>query len=105
MLLQDFKEWIDELENVTGISIGKEGFKVIHPKSGSKSLIPLETVESLDESKLSDVEEYLRGERDESVLRHMTRVVGYYSLVENWNPSKIGELKDRHKGDYVLATA
>lgn len=33
-------------------------------------------------------------------LKHYTRIVGYYSGVRNWNKSKLGELKDRHKGDY-----
>ena len=28
----------------------------------------------------------------------MTRIVGYYSRVTNWNPSKLGELKDRQAG-------
>lgn len=32
----------------------------------------------------------------------ITRIVGYFSRVSNWNKSKIGELKDRHKGDYSL---
>ena len=35
-------------------------------------------------------------------VEHMTRVVGYYSRVHNWNPSKLGELKDRQKGSYVV---
>ncbi|MEW6355063.1 MAG: anaerobic ribonucleoside-triphosphate reductase [Planctomycetota bacterium] len=30
----------------------------------------------------------------------ITRIVGYFSRVNNWNKSKIGELKDRHRGDY-----
>lgn len=33
----------------------------------------------------------------------MSRVVGYYSIIENWNGSKQAELKDRQKGDYKLA--
>jgi len=33
----------------------------------------------------------------------MTRIVGYFSRVTNWNKSKIGELKDRHRGDYSAA--
>ena len=33
---------------------------------------------------------------------HMTRVVGYYSRVQNWNESKVGELQDRHSGDYKV---
>jgi len=30
----------------------------------------------------------------------ISRVVGYYSRIDNWNRSKIGELKDRQRGDY-----
>jgi len=33
-------------------------------------------------------------------ISHITRIVGYYSRIENWNKSKIGELKDRQKGKY-----
>lgn len=32
----------------------------------------------------------------------VTRIVGYYSRVNNWNKSKIGELQDRHKGKYSV---
>ncbi len=32
----------------------------------------------------------------------ITRIVGYYSRVNNWNLSKIGELKDRRKGNYLV---
>jgi len=33
----------------------------------------------------------------------ITRIVGYYSRVNNWNKSKLGELKDRHRGNYSVA--
>ncbi len=33
----------------------------------------------------------------------VTRIVGYYSRINNWNLSKLGELKDRHKGDYSVS--
>ena len=33
----------------------------------------------------------------------ITRIVGYFSRISNWNKSKLGELKDRHKGDYSVA--
>ncbi|PIV57230.1 hypothetical protein COY52_11000 [Candidatus Desantisbacteria bacterium CG_4_10_14_0_8_um_filter_48_22] len=33
---------------------------------------------------------------------HVTRIVGYYSKIENWNKSKRGELNDRHKGNYQV---
>ena len=32
----------------------------------------------------------------------MTRIVGYFSRMDNWNKSKIGELKDRQRGQYGL---
>lgn len=33
-------------------------------------------------------------------LYGVTRIVGYYSRISNWNKSKIGELADRHRGNY-----
>ena len=42
------------------------------------------------------------GEKDIAPLYHVTRVCGYFSRVENFNPSKIGELKDRRKGNYAI---
>jgi len=30
----------------------------------------------------------------------LSRVVGYYSKINNWNPSKKAEFKDRQKGTY-----
>ena len=35
-------------------------------------------------------------------LNGVTRIVGYYSRVSNWNKSKIGELHDRHMGTYSV---
>lgn len=36
------------------------------------------------------------------VLEGVTRIVGYYSRVNNWNKSKVGELRDRANGSYGL---
>ena len=33
----------------------------------------------------------------------LTRIVGYFSRVNNWNKSKVGELKDRRAGNYSVA--
>lgn len=30
----------------------------------------------------------------------MSRVVGYYSIIENWNKGKIAEFVDRQNGNY-----
>jgi ribonucleoside-triphosphate reductase len=32
----------------------------------------------------------------------ISRVVGYYSKINNWNKSKTAEFRDRQKGDYKL---
>jgi Zn finger protein HypA/HybF involved in hydrogenase expression len=40
------------------------------------------------------------GDRHDIVLDGVTRIVGYYSRVKNWNKSKIGELRDRQSGQY-----
>ena len=32
----------------------------------------------------------------------MTRIVGYFSRISNWNKSKLGELKDRRRGKYSV---
>lgn len=34
-----------------------------------------------------------------------SRIVGYFSDISNWSKSKIGELQDRHKGDYQVEEA
>ncbi len=34
----------------------------------------------------------------------MTRIVGYFSRVNNWNKSKLGELKDRQEGNYKIGS-
>jgi len=32
----------------------------------------------------------------------VSRVVGYYSKIENWNPGKKAEFNDRQKGKYEV---
>lgn len=39
---------------------------------------------------------------EDRVISKMTRVVGYFSKTHNWNESKLGELADRHAGDYAI---
>ena len=40
------------------------------------------------------------GTGGERPLQGVTRIVGYYSRIDNWNKSKISELQARHKGRY-----
>lgn len=47
----------------------------------------------------------MRGDRQSIVLEGVTRIVGYYSRVNNWNKSKIGELRDRGDGRYGVSNS
>ena len=38
-------------------------------------------------------------------MSHYSRIVGYYSNMRNWNPSKKAEARDRAKGNYDVAEA
>ncbi len=67
---------------------------------------------SIDEiaQKVTDVDkaqEFLKvilNDRASIVLNGITRIVGYYSRVNNWNKSKVGELRDRANGRYGLTS-
>jgi hypothetical protein len=105
MHMEEFYERIEAHSDLEGVGIRQCGEKqpeaiVRHVASGLLTSIPVAVVETADWKMLEDV---LIGRRESQVLQHMTRVVGYFSRVENWNKSKIGELKDRHKGDYAIA--
>jgi hypothetical protein len=52
--------------------------------------------------KWSEIEDVLLGRRSPRILTFLARIVGYYSQVQNWNRSKLAELRDRHRGDYVI---
>jgi hypothetical protein len=59
--------------------------------------IPVSKLECLDWPTLRAI---LMGDREPVVIDHMTRVVGYLARVANFNQSKVGELKDRIRGNY-----
>ena len=55
-----------------------------------------------DSNKAQEFVSVLQNDRAPIVLNGVTRIVGYYSRVNNWNKSKVGELRDRAKGSYGL---
>jgi hypothetical protein len=104
MELLEFYEKVESHAELKGIGIDRaEADKpcviVAHGKSGLTTKLPIAAIEKADWEIILDV---LTGKREPLALQHMTRVVGYFSRVENWNQSKIGELKDRHKGNYAV---
>lgn len=106
MELMGFFEKVQGDQELKGIAIcalngsGDMAFVVEHLPSKYQTKIPFSTVEDCDWANLREV---IAGEREPNVLYHMARVVGYYSRVENWNRSKLGELRDRHRGNYQVA--
>lgn len=78
-------EWAEhEHEGIPGIAIRKDDNKFFISDDGI------------------DTQDWDKIKKGIPNLTHMTRIVGYYSRVNNWNKSKLGELKDRHVGDYAI---
>ena len=106
MELNAFFDAVENHADLQGVSIsnnqadGECLLAVEHLPSKLVTQLPAGAVEASEWDVLEDV---LVGNREPQILYHMTRVVGYYSRVENWNQSKVGELTDRHAGNYCVA--
>ncbi len=101
----DFFARVEAADALEGLGIDSKdpdapAFVVKHGPSGLTTRIPVQVLEEVDWDVLEAI---LTGRREPLALQHMTRVVGYYSRVENWNKSKIGELKDRQRGNYSVS--
>ncbi len=57
-------------------------------------------VTEIIEKPIDQLMDILNLKRKAKCLDQITRIVGYYSRVDNWNKSKIGELRDRVLGRY-----
>ena len=75
---------------------GQEGFIIGSEKYDTVAHFNLEAIQKKEWPELN--KHIVQGRN----VHHITRIVGYFSRVENWNKSKLGELKDRHKGDYKV---
>ncbi|MDD5644533.1 MAG: hypothetical protein PHO00_03695 [bacterium] len=75
---------------------GEEGIYVRNPRIGTCAHFKKEAVEGNDWDILKT--QVLQGKD----IYHVTRIVGYFSRIENWNKSKLGELKDRRQGSYSV---
>jgi hypothetical protein len=60
------------------------------------------SIPELKEMPWDQLEAVLLHQRDPKVMTHVTRIVGYYSQLQNWNASKLAELDDRHRGIYSV---
>jgi len=65
--------------------------------TGCKTELP---IAEIGKHRWEDLEAVFLGKREANIMRHVTRIVGYYSELRNWNASKLAELDDRHAGQY-----
>ena len=99
MKIAEFYENICAHEDLKGIGISEDAVVIKHAPTGIRTQMGIDAIADNDWDTLEAV---LTTKREPEALYHMARVVGYYSRVENWNPSKLGELKDRKQGDYAV---
>lgn len=104
MELTKFYDIVEDHPDLEGHSINAETNELIveHLPTGRKFALHVDGLLALESGQVSDLVYVLLGERDPVVLNHVTRVVGYFSRVSNWNASKVGELRDRQKGNYAV---
>jgi hypothetical protein len=77
----------------------EDGFKVINHKLETAFFVPLKKIVFAKQEELKNIITALSDGIFQR-LEGITRIVGYYSRVSNWNKSKIGELRDRRVGNY-----
>jgi len=100
MKLTEFFEAVTNSDNLEGVGITEDCALIVkHLATGVITYIGYETINAYDWQTLYDI---LSCKREPKALYPITRVCGYYSRVENWNKSKLGELKDRHLGNYAV---
>ena len=61
------------------------------------------TVPSITGNTWETLEPILLGLKEPTAMIQLTRIVGYYSRVNNWNASKLEELKARQAGNYAIS--
>ena len=92
-------EWLGVRE---GDSPERDEVLVCHTVSGLKHAT---AVHAVLEHPWAELEAVLTGRRQALIMTHLTRIVGYFSRVQNWNRSKLAELRDRHAGSYAVEEA
>ena len=105
-----FIEAVEETDNLkivgTSFNDKKEEIFIIEDINNSGEHIEVLISEIVENIKnVSVAQEFVKiiqGERSPIILNGITRIVGYFSRVNNWNRSKIGELRDRRKGVYSV---
>lgn len=88
-MMQSVKDYVAE----------DDGFKVINHELENAYFVPMREIMKATKDELVAIITSLADGVFQRV-HGVTRIVGYYSRVNNWNASKIGELRDRRSGNY-----
>ncbi|HLA37374.1 MAG TPA: hypothetical protein VJZ02_02795 [Candidatus Brocadiales bacterium] len=94
-------EYLEIDGDVEGDSLETHKLKVLNHKRTIAHEVTLEAILTQDLPAL--IEALETGIKNP--LYGVTRIVGYLSRISNWNPSKLGELRDRHRGNYSVMAA
>ncbi|MFH1715277.1 MAG: hypothetical protein ABH857_03675 [Elusimicrobiota bacterium] len=98
MSSNDFLEKVNSAEDLEIKQEFKDSYIIYNKTRDEKYRI---NKSSIDASDWENIYSVMRG-REPQVLDGITRIVGYFSKTSNWNKSKLGELRDRRKGNYNI---
>jgi len=96
MVTQDFLTKVEGTEYLEVLKENEQAFIVLNRNTSKKYEV---RKDSLIASDWENVNSVFCG-REPIILDGITRIVGYFSKISNWNKSKLGELKDRRQGNY-----
>ena len=101
MLLMDFFSAVEADPVLVGVAIEMDEMKIVVGCRGRDDVVVFNVDVVLAEP-WPTLRGLATGQRQIAPCYHVSRIVGYYSRIENWNPSKIGELRDRRNGNYTI---
>lgn len=101
MLLMDFYERVEADPMLFGVAIKVEAQKIVVGCYGRNDVVVFDVDVVLAEA-WDLLRDLVTGKRQIAPCYHVSRIVGYYSRIENWNISKRSELRDRRKGNYEI---
>jgi len=95
----EFRKHIEESEKLSLVEGERDKVTVRYSRTGRTIAFPIQSI--LDNA-WEEIKGICEGTRNANLMEHISRVVGYYSRVHNWNMSKRAELRDRQAGDYAV---
>ena len=95
---QDFLTKVNGTDYLEVLKESENSFVIFNKNTSKKYEVKKDSLGGSDWENISSV---LAG-REPIILDGITRIVGYFSKISNWNKSKIGELHDRRTGNYKV---